>query len=200
MRTSTAGSPGSCARTGLGDPRTRSSRARSPLGQTRCAGRRVAWRHEYRPVGVPPGLHRRHAAPLGAEHRLELRRRLGGGHALLGRDLPCPAAREGLARGSRPDRPLAPFGPRRRRRSAVERQAGRRLGPGDPVSREEAEARFLRLRRLDRRGAESAPKGDLRRPGVQRSVKRRLGRVETKALTRTPVRSSMANTCSVGSS
>ena len=167
--------------------------------QTRCAGRPVACRHAYRPVGFAwasseaPG-------PLRAEHRLELRRRLRGGHALLGRHLPVkrpgqvsPAVRARIVRSLRSS-------PRRRRRSAVERQARRRLGSGDPVSREAAEARFLRLRSLD--VAELNPHRKATYVGRAFSVRSAAlsGRAETKVLTRTRVRSSMANTCSDASS
>ena len=143
---------------------------------TRCPGRRVAWRHEYKPVGVHLGFiggnrprSARNTAWSFVAGSEEAARYSAGIFRVRGPGKVSPAVRARIVRSLRSAR----------RAGAVLRSSGklgRRLGPGDPVPREEAEARLLCVRSLDGRGAESASKGDLRRPGVQRSVDRRLGR------------------------
>ncbi|TML11266.1 MAG: hypothetical protein E6G31_11660 [Actinobacteria bacterium] len=107
-------------------------------GQTRCAGRRVAWRHEYRPVGV----HLRRPLPRQAPGE--------GGADSAGADLALAADRAHAGRGPE-----------------VARQARRRLGQGDPVSAEAAEARVLRLRGEGGGGAEPRAQGDVRESPVR---------------------------------
>ena len=139
-------------------------------GQTRCAGRQVAWRHEYRPVGVHLSFLGGTPSPLRPEQVLELRRRLRGGHALHGRALPRPAAREGGADAPGADLAVAADGPHARRGAQVAREARRRLGQGDPVPAEAAQARVLRLRRDGRGGDEPCAEGDVRRRSRSRSA------------------------------
>ena len=200
MRTSTAGSPGSCARTGLGDPRTRSSRARSPLARRAVPAGRS-------PGGTSTGLWAYHLAFIGGTRARSVRntawsfvagseeatRYSAGIFRVRRRGKVSPAVRARIVRSLRAARGAG----------AVLRSSGKLGGGWDrviPFRAKRLKPGFYVCGALDRRGAESDPKGDLRRPGVQRRVEGRLGRAETKALTRTPVRSSMANTCSDESS
>ena len=136
-------------------------------GQTRCAGRVVAWRHDYRPVGVHLNFLGRLASPLRSEQVLELRGRLRGGHALHRRPLPRPAAREGGADPPGADLAVAADGSHAGRCAQIAREARRRLGQGDPVPAEAAEAGVLRVWRDGRGRDERCSEGDVRRPPVR---------------------------------
>ena len=130
-------------------------------GQTRCGGRRVAWRHAVRPVGVHLGFTGRTRAAVGEEQGLELRGRLGGGDALHRGPLPRAGAPNGLRPGALSDRSLAPDRPSSGCRAEVGGQADRRVGQGRHVSLEETQARLLRLRRTARGGGQSGAAGHL---------------------------------------
>ena len=115
----------------------------------------------------PSQLPGRHASPLRSEQVLELRRRLRGGHALHRRPLPRPAAREGGADPPGADLALAADGSHAGRGAQVAREARRRLGQGDPVPAEAAQARVLRVRRDGRGRDERCAEGDVRRAPVR---------------------------------
>ena len=135
--------------------------------QTRCAGRQVAWRHDYRPVGV-------HLNFLGGSRRRSDRNKFWSfvagseeGTRYTAGPLPRPAAREGGADPPGADLAVAADGSHARRGAQVAREARRRVGQGDPVPAEAAEARVLRLRR-DGRGRDGrCAEGDVRRPPVR---------------------------------
>ena len=160
-------------------------------GQTHCSGRQVQWRHAYKPVGVHLGFLGGTPGPFAAEHVLELR----APEATRGR---CTSA--GLFRVRRPGK-VAPSVRAQISRSLrtgrvrgaslkSSRDARRRLGQGDQLPAQAAEARLLRVRSAHHGRDEPGAQGDVRRPAVRSCAD----------LTRTPVRSSMANTCSVESS
>ena len=132
-----------------------------------------------------------------AEQGLELRRRLRGGHALhRRRSSACARPGEGLGRGSLP-RSFRSLCARAACARAALKSSGKLVGGWDKVitfRREAPQARVLRLCGPDRRGDEPGAAGDVRRAAVRRAS------ASAKLLTRTPVRTSMANTCSVGSS
>ena len=81
----------------------------------------------------PSRLPRRHAAALGAEHVLELRRRKRRGDAVHGRPVPRDASGEGDAVAAGTDLTRASQWTCPRRVAEVERQGRRGLGQGDHV-------------------------------------------------------------------
>ena len=136
-------------------------------GQTRCAGRQVAWRHEYRPVGV-------HLNFLGGSRPRSDRNKFwsfvagseegtrytAGLYRVRRPGRVAPTLRALISRSLRTVR-------MRGRRAQVAREARRRLGQGDPVPAEAAQARVLRVRRDRGRGNGRCAQGDVRRAPVR---------------------------------
>ena len=98
-------------------------------GQTRCAGRRVRWRHSFTPVGVNIGFLGGSRPRSGPEQGVELPRRLRGGNALHGGALQGATPGEGLASAG----PLHTSSAHQPRPGAALKSSGRLVGGWDKV-------------------------------------------------------------------
>ena len=139
-------------------------------GQTHCSGRQVQWRHAYKPVGVHLGF-------LGGTRARSQRNKFWS--FVAGSDEGTLYS-AGLFRVTRPGK-VAPSvrarisrslrtRPRSRCVAEVERQGRRRLGQGDQLPVQAAEARVLRVRRAHHGRDEPGAQGHVRRPAVLRAL------------------------------